>query len=427
MCHSFYFRKPVGKTSMNITGIIAEYNPFHNGHAHHIACAKKETNADYIVVVMSGNFVQRGAPALLDKFTRAQMALANGADLVLELPVIWSCASAEYFAYGAVSLLEKLHIINTLCYGCETLNTELFEQVCQILLHETPQYKHILNTCLKSGNSYAYAREQAVFALLKTDTADLLRNPNNILALEYLKNIHKIAPDIRPHPILRTGVAYHSKELSSQFVSACAIRSALSQNNDLDYQRLKQAMPDSAYRLLTGYQNTYPFLYEDDCSQMLHYCLLRHCDNGFGNYADCSTDFSNRIQHLLGNYTGFSDFCNLLKTKNMAYTRISRILMHILLNIRQCDDSEGYRHLSVPYARILGFRKTALELLNNLKKYSDIPLLVRASDAKKVLVSKESMCVFQKNLFADSVYRALVLEKGGQKMPDEYRHPPCIL
>lgn len=419
---------------MNITGIIAEYNPFHNGHAFHISCARNETDADCIIAVMSGNFVQRGAPALADKFTRARMALAAGADLVVELPPLWSCASAEYFAGAGVSLLEQLGCVRFLCYGCETPDSGLSARINGILSSEPPQYRRLLNNALKQGCCYAAAREKAVMELLpesdRADAAAVLKNPNNILALEYQKAIAAISSSMKTHPVLRKDQGYHSDSLSDHFASASAIRRFLCKQPDLSGQKsligqtLSRVIPDAAFQLLWNYQSQYPFLYEDDCSQMLHYCLLKNADDGFSDYADCTPDFSNKLCRSISDYTRFSDFCALLKTKNMAYTRISRILVHILLDIRH-DDYAYWRSRSfVPYARILGFRKES-GALGYIKKHASIPLLTRAADAKKIL-SKDALVFFQKHLFADSVYRALVAGKGGQAVKNEFQQQIAV-
>lgn len=416
---------------MNITGIIAEYNPFHNGHAHQLDKARKETDADYIIIAMSGNFVQRGAPALLDKFTRAKMALMEGADLVIELPVLWSTASAEYFAGAGTALLDRLGCVNTLCYGCETPSSDVYARICAILNNESPQYCRLLEHAVKTGSSYALARESALLALLpdadKAAAAEILSNPNNILALEYQKAIAKGASDIQVHPILRQGQGYHSSLLADSFASASAIRSYLAGHPAKDSPMLQQAMPDGAYQLLLDYERHYPFLFENDCSQMLHYCLLKNAADGFSLYADCTPALSDKILRNLNDYTGFSEFCTLMKSKDIAYTRISRVLLHILLDIRQSHYNYWRSRAYVPYARILGFRKGSQALLTYLKRHSAIPLLARAADAKKMLSARHEFDFFQKNLFADTVYRAIAAGKSKQKMSHELQQQIIIV
>ncbi len=423
---------------MNITGIIAEYNPFHNGHAYQLRKARTETDADYIIIVMSGNFVQRGAPALLDKYTRTKMALLEGADLVIELPAIWSSASAEYFAGAGTFLLDRLGCVQTLCYGCETppnnaSSAHVYEHILSLLKQETPLYKKHLQNALASGASYALARQNALLSLLPDSEHDealaLLQNPNNILALEYQKALDQASSAIRIHPVLRQGEGYHSARLSKGFASATAIRRYLASRPETSCTKQEPysyAMPALALSLLLEYENSNPFLYENDCSHMLHYCLLSHAAAGFASFADCTPDISNRIVRHLNDYTGFSDFCTLLKSKNIAYTRISRILTHILLDIRQSDYACWRSRSYVPYANVLGFRKDAKSLFTQLKKHSDLPLLTRAADVKNRL-SADEQAFFQKNLFADHVYQALVFQKSRKSKKQALRRQIVIV
>lgn len=426
---------------MRITGIIAEYNPFHNGHAFQLKQARKETNADFIIIVMSGNFVQRGAPALMDKFARAKMALMQGADLVIELPALWSCASAEYFAGAGVSLLSRLGCVNTLCYGCETPASDIYKKICGLLSDEPPQYQKLLNDNLSSGMEFARARENALLTLLPDtdafEAAQILNNPNNILALEYQKAIADItkmpkettaanSPPMRIHPILRQGQAYHSS-LLHPMASASAIRRFLAGHPPKDIHTLQQALPDASFSLLLDYQKHAPFIYENDCSQMLHYCLLKHASEGFCQYADCTPQLSGRILRNLKDYAGFSDFCTLLKTKNMAYTRISRVLMHILLDIRT-DSYLAWRSRSyVPYANVLGFRKESQAVLTQIKKHASLPLLTRAADIKNICTDPDRAGFFRKNLFADTLYQALIQEKSGYQSRHAYQRQIIIV
>lgn len=421
---------------MKITGIITEYNPFHNGHAYQLTQARKETNADYMIIAMSGNFVQRGAPALLDKFVRAKMALLEGADLVLELPAPWSCASAEYFAEAGIALLSRLGCVDTLCYGCETPSADVYEKILTLLNHETPSYQQLLTDHLKSGQSFARAREYALLELLPHTDADaaaeILKNPNNILALEYQKAIAKLSdvhhrPRMQVHPILRQGEGYHSDCVHQAMPSASAIRRFLA-GQPADYAHtLEPAMPDTARRLLLDYAGRYPFLYEDDCSQMLHYSLLKNAADGFARYADCSPELSDKIIRNLNGYTGFTDFCTRLKSKDLAYTRISRVLLHILLEVRQDSCVYWRSHSYMPYARMLGFRKQSQALLSHIKKHASIPLLARPADAKKNLSDTDAADFYRKHGFADAVYRALVLGKSGCKLKHEFEQPPIIV
>lgn len=416
---------------MNVTGIIAEYNPFHNGHLYQLDTARKETGADYLIVIMSGDFVQRGAPALIDKYTRAKMALSCGADLVLELPALWATASAEYFASAGVALLDQLGIVDHLCFGCETADKTSFLTLAHFLSEETPEYQAALNQFLKEGNSYPKAREQAVLSSLEKKShlvssnasaslSALLGSPNNILGLEYCKALHRRNSSIDPFPVLRIGKGYHEDAMDSALVSATGIRSYLNASMDFysDLSALRAWMPKAAYEILEYALKTQPLLFEEDFSGMLGYKLL--LADSFEDYGDSSLDLSNRICHLRKDYRSVPEFLEHLKTKEVTYTRLSRLLIHILLDIKE-KDYGIYRNLDyTPYGRILGFREDAAPLLSSLKANSSIPLLTGSLD-KKNLLTEDAAALLKKDVFASEVYRLEAVQKSGFSIPNEYQ------
>lgn len=208
---------------MNITAIISEYNPLHKGHLYHIETARKETNADFMIAIMSGNFVQRGTPAIVDKYIRAEAALKSGIDLVLELPVMYATASAEYFALGGVSLADTLGCVTHLSFGSECGNAEKMMETATLLLDEPEEMKAPLKEALKEGLSFPAARAKAV-KTIRPELADILEEPNNILGIEYCKAILKRKSRIQPHTICRRGQGYHSETTDESFASATGIR-----------------------------------------------------------------------------------------------------------------------------------------------------------------------------------------------------------
>ncbi len=337
---------------MKITGIIAEYNPFHNGHAYQIQKAKEQSHADYIVVAMSGNYVQRGAPAILDKFSRTRAALKNGADFVFEIPSLWASASAEYFAAAGISLFHALGCVDTVSFGCETADTALMTKTARLLSIEPPEYASFLSGYLKQGFPFPAAREKAVvsyFAQKKEDVSitalsSLLHEPNNILALEYMKCLIQNNLPITPLPILRQGSGYHDTNTGEDFCSATAIRTCcLKPRTEESSQELKQInrnailpyVPEETANLLSHPDTC--FLTENDFSAMVYYKLLGEKEKGFAEYADGSFELSNRICRRLSDFRDYESFCKLLKSKEVTYTRISRLLLHILLHHRQSD------------------------------------------------------------------------------------------
>ena len=427
---------------MNVIGIIAEYNPFHNGHAYQIAHVRKNLHADYIVVATSGDYVQRGEPALLDKYTRARMALSSGADLVLELPVLWSTASAELFANAGISLFEKTGCVNGICFGAESGDLALLRRIADVLADEPADLKASLKHNLKSGSTFPKAREAALLSYF-ADAADqdgalpvstetlssLLASPNNILALEYLKALRRRASSITPYLLKREGAAYHETSILSGAsaipASASAIRHTLFADaagacgNSADRASedsadgiLRHAMPQEALAILQDYRADFPLLCADDFSGILGYLLLSSSATQLARTADSSPEFANRMQNQLPYYTSFSSFASRLKSKEMTLTRINRILLHSILGITSSDYACGNALDKIPYLRILGFRKSAAPLLAALKASAAVPLITRPSQAPKLL-SSDAMRIFEHDVFAGNLYLQMRNQKGG--------------
>lgn len=411
---------------MKTVGIIAEYNPFHNGHAYQIKRAKELAGADYCVVVMSGDFVQRGAPALMDKYLRAECALINGADLVLELPVCYALSSAETFAKGAVSLLDKLGVVDSLCFGSECGDIKLLMDFAKELLHETPVFQETLTREMRLGHTYPQARNTALEASAPHLTAytNILTSPNNILGIEYCKALLSCGSKISPYTVKRIGSSYHDNSLENTFCSAMAIRESLRQAGASD--GLAKQIPAASLKLMEeAYLKSYP-VFPDDLSLLVHYSLLSREASGFTDYPDIDRELSDRILKFLPHYRDFRSFCDQIKSKNRTYTRISRSLLHILLTITQEDlaryAEEGY----VFYARMLGFRESASALLSDIKKKAQIPLLSKLADAEKQL-AQTGLLMLEKDIYASHIYQGIVRYKFPNNDPsaeiNEYKKP----
>ena len=411
---------------MKVNGIIAEYNPFHNGHKYHLEEAKKNTDADYTIIIMSGNFTQRGAPALIDKYTRAEMALQNGADLVIELPMYYASSSAEYFATGAVSLLDKLGVVTNLCFGSECGNLEILQKLSTILLEEPEEYVSRLRRNLKQGMSYPSARNAA---LIQYDPSlsnykDVLSTPNNILGIEYLKALQRRNSQIAPYTTMRVGAAYHERRLGPKQGSALAIRQAVFAREDTDF--LAEHMPEDACTLLTDCIKQSQILSTNNFSAILHYKLLAEMEQGFAQYLDVSPDLSDRIVKNIYQFDSFQGFCDLLKSKDMTYSRISRCLLHILLGMKK-DTMKQYQEGDyVDYARVLGFRKDATPLLSAIKQNSSIPLVTKLADAEEIL-SEAAYAMLKNDIYMNSIYESTKAQKTRQPMLNEYRVPIVIV
>ncbi len=237
---------------MKVCGVIAEYNPFHNGHAYHIEESKKKTGADAVVCVMSGNFVQRGVPALFDKWTRAEMALKNGVDLVVELPTYYATASAEFFAQGGIGLLDSMGVVDVLSFGAKTEDLDTLKRIANILYLEPEEYKDLLKAELKKGFSYPAARSTALKVFTKKEfdskyITEILLDANNILAVEYLKALMYNNSLIQPQIILRKGEDYNSVNVVDGMCSSTAIRKMIQEEN---YEILPEVMPQKSFEIL---------------------------------------------------------------------------------------------------------------------------------------------------------------------------------
>lgn len=412
---------------MKVCAVIAEYNPFHLGHAYHLKQARLLTAADYIVVVMSGNFVQRGDPALLDKYARTRAALSCGADLVLELPTCFSTGSAEYFARGAVSMLDQLGMVDYLCFGSECSDIQFLSQFADIFLEEPEPYKKVLLEKLRLGYSYPTARSNALLIAYPELVASIsvISSPNNILGIEYIKALHKCHSHIYPVNLRRMGSDYRDKRLGAIQSSARALRQAIQSGRSID--ELQSQMPPEAYQVLTEYFTLERPLFPDDFSTLLHYKLLSEQVHGYTDYLDVSPDLSDKIRKYVYQFTTFSEFCDLLKSKDMTYTRISRCLLHILLNITK-DNLQFYldNQDSISYARLLGFRKEAKPLLTAIDQNTSIPLITRMADADKLL-TLGGHHMFQQEIQISDIYSSIQAAKAGHKMYHEYTRPMIVV
>lgn len=422
---------------MKVTGIIAEYNPFHSGHAYHIREAKRHTGADYSVIAMSGDFVQRGGPALFDKYTRAHMALLGGADLVVELPSAFACSTAEDFAACGVALLTGLGAVDSLCFGSEEGNTQALMAGAAFLEQESEQYSALLQMELKSGSTFPAARQSALSKIYEKKGGNpvqtLLSAPNNILGLEYCKAILRQNSHLQPVTILRQGAGYHDQiDSASQnggtgsfslppqaYASASGIRNALYREfpdglHGKDGQSFR-GLDFLPAPVRTVFSQANP-LWPEDFSALLNAKILAASEPGcekspaFSEISDFSQDMAFRLSRLSLDFTGWEGRIAQLKTRQYTYTRISRALTKLLLGItsQQIQDwkSIGY----APYARILGFRKTAAPLLSELKKSSRIPLITKPAAAFDTL-SGSALQEFQKDLYASHLYQCALEQR----------------
>jgi len=397
---------------LKTVGVIVEYNPFHNGHKYHLEQAKKLSGADYVVAIMSGNFVQRGTPAITDKYTRTSMALLNGADVVYELPTFYATASAEAFAYGAISILNGLGNIDYLCFGAEDTDLCLMKEIASILIKEPVLYTSRLKQELTLGKTFPVARRIALLPYLSgTDSNYLerfLESSNNILGIEYLKALKRLNSTIEPILVKRKGSSYIEENLpdSSSLPSATALRKSYADINSL--KAYTSYVPDSVLSLLNQVEHkTFPIIL-DDFSEYLYYKLLFIKQEELVNYVDVSSDLAKRILNLRNEFTTISEFASRLKTRQFTLTRIQRVLLHILLEIKKDQTPSIYAHL-------LGFKKDSSVVIN--KKAAVIPIITKVADSD-LLLSHDMDCT--------NLYNRVVLKKYNVCIANDYIHPLII-
>ena len=388
---------------MKAIGIVAEFNPFHQGHAYLIRCAKERTGADYAIVTMSGDFVQRGTPACMDKYTRTRMALSM-ADVVIGLPCLYATASAEYFAQYAVRMLVDTGVVDCICFGTEHPDFP-FETIADILMQKNEQIEESIRSAVASGLTYPAARAAALsdyclshkiandFAILEA-----LSEPNTILGIEY--TIAALRHHCTVLPIARIGHSYHDNSTEGEYLSASAIRTQL----------LATESPEPTER---------KYVSETDMNALVFQALLAAQKAGYDQYLDCDKDLSNRICKLLPQYTDFVSFAHLLKSKNYTYTRICRVLLHIMLNIKNED-----MHYA-PYYRVLGFRMSAQELLSQIKKTSSVPLITKPASAQSLL-HESAYSVFELDLYAAALYEQMACQDFAPRI-NEMQQSPIII
>ena len=413
---------------MKAVGLVTEYNPFHNGHLYHLNKAMELTGADISVAVMSGDFVQRGEPAVLDKYTRASMALNSGVNLVVELPVNYAVSSAESFAGGALKVLDYIKA-DSIAFGSESGDIERLSKLAHILCdNEDVLYKEI-SKYTANGISYAAARQKVVEKLTDKDTAAMLTSSNNILAVEYLKAIKKNNYAIKPYTVQRQGDSYNDTDIRSEYASATALRGNLKTDNISKY------IPVKAGLILSSNTN---YIYPDDITEALFTRLLdilftsSYDKNVFienvMQYPDVSKEIAGRLYKSAldmitrtvprmseSKYDGafsFGSLCEHIKTKEVPLSRIKRALVRITLGL---DKKHMEKYSNAPYIRVLGFDKKGQEYLSYIRKTVEVPLITKTADYKEMLLD---------DIHAANIYNMIAAGKYGVKELGDFVRGP---
>ena len=384
-----------------ILGIVSEYNPFHNGHLHHLEVSKQLTNTDFTVAVMSGNFVQRGDTSIVDKWTKAEMAIKSGVDLVIELPTVYAISSAENFADGAVKILNSLEVVDYISFGSEIGEISPLNDVASILYREPKEFQSLILAQLKSGLSYPKAREIALSQFFGNSKkySEVLNNPNNILAVEYLKALKRHRSQIKPLTIKRDYSDYNSTKVKNGIASATAIREMIKNNKNVHY-----VVPYETYELLDECiqnGNVIPDL--SVFEKEIIYTLRKLTLSEIANLPDVSEGLENKIKMAANSCNTLPELIENIKSKRYTQTRIQRILLYALLNISQKDINASKR--VTPYIRVLGFNKHGKRIISAIAAAN--PKLKIIVSVKKFMEDCNNSTLrnmMSKDIFATNVY-----------------------
>lgn len=405
---------------MPAVGIVCEYNPFHEGHKYQIERARELTGADTVVAVMNGDFVQRGAPAIADKYTRAEMALLGGADLVFELPVRYGVSSAEDFAYGGILALESLSFVDFYCFGSESGDLSALWRAGRFFAEEDGGYRARLADALREGISYPAARERAFRETRvhrgevgSDDLAEcdldggLLSGSNNILGIEYIKAAEQLHSHMEPVTVLRRGMGYNDGagcvgEREDGFLSATAIRENIRMGDFSGIPRVAAEVLRRSGRLLDG----------EDFWPACSYAIRRQWEE-LERVKDISPGLANRFRECWYDAISLADFVNRCKAKNVAMSRIRRCIFQALLGVEKVAERER----RLPYIRLLGMRRSAAGCLGRV---GDTVVLGRLAGDRRRL-GEEALRKLDQDILAADLYRSTAMAVGGRRAPDEFK------
>jgi len=388
---------------MRIIGFITEYNPFHKGHLLHLNKSKELSSATHTIAIMSGSFVQRGEPAIIDKWSRAKMAIENGIDLVIELPVVYAVSSAELFALGGVKILNSLNCVDYLGFGCEVGIIEPLDRIANVLVNESEEFKIVLKNHLSSGMSFAQSRSVALDFVLKDvdyNYSDIVSKSNNILGIEYLKALKSLNSTITPITFSRIGSEYNDLSTDVEIASATAIRNLILAEG-LD--KAEALLPKPSYEILVEFLNKYKnFNTIENYKDILGYLLLSIGEDRLSQYFDVEIGMENRLKNIeLIEYT-IEELIKSASSKRITSSRIRRLLVHMLLDIDK-EMISSAKIMKPSFIRILGSNKKGFEIINKIKENSDVEIITKFSTSKS-LSNQEDLNILEKEILATNVF-----------------------
>ncbi|MGB7604056.1 MAG: nucleotidyltransferase [Lutisporaceae bacterium] len=412
---------------MNTIAIISEYNPFHKGHKYHIEAVKEQFDADNIVCIMSGSFVQRGEPAMFDKWSRAKMALYGGADLVIELPFVYSCQPAELFAFGAVNILNNLGIIDGICFGSEIGETAILKSIAELLLNEPEDFSSLVKQYLKLGTTYPRSVSLALEDYYSENAhvdSHILENPNNILGIEYIKSIIQLKSPMIPYTIKRVENNYNDEELTDEIASATAVRNEV-KGFGLS-EKLKLSLPQTSYDIIQ--QDTLKGkapVYLNSLSDVLLYRIRTMKTEQLQEYISHKEGIEFRIKKAADQATCVEELIENIKTKRYTRAFIQRLLCHILLDLKW-EDSKAFKQPGIPsYTRVLGFNDKGKQLLRSINNVSQFPVINKVADFKvnNPLLNK----MFDYDLRASDIYNLARPGNSYKRAGEDYLSSPIYI
>jgi predicted nucleotidyltransferase len=411
---------------MKTLGIVSEYNPFHNGHQYHIQAARQEFGAENIVCIMSGSFMQRGEPAMFDKWSRAKMALQNGADLVIELPFVYSCQPAEIFSFGAMNILNNLGIIDGICFGSELGSAAALTEIAALLINEPEEFSQLVKLHLKSGSTYPRSVSLALGDYYRGNEAihpDIWENPNNILGIEYIKSIMQLKSPMVPYTVKRFGNQYNDMEITQSIASATAVRHELKSFGMSE--RLQTALPKASFDIIkANIENKGPVLMEDYSDMLL--CKLRTMTaEQISEYISISEGLEYRIKKAADQAGCMNELIEGIKTKRYTRAFIQRLLCHILIDLKW-EKTIAFKQLGTPsYCRVLGFNDKGKQLLRNIADTSQFPVINKvASFQTEATVLND---IFGYDIRSTDIYNLAYTNKNYKKAKEDYMKSPIYV
>ncbi|MBR6701123.1 MAG: nucleotidyltransferase [Firmicutes bacterium] len=391
---------------MKVSAIVAEYNPFHNGHKFHIEETKRRTGCDCVVAVMSGNFVQRGEPALFNKWHRAEAAVRSGVDLVIELPAAYSCAGAEFFAKGAVRILNRLGCVDHLSFGAEETSLDTLKNIAGMLAFEGKEISDSIKKYMNEGISYAAARSKAVAGSGPAGYAEIISKPNNILAVEYLKQLILSGSSIEPLVIERKHAGYYEESPEESFAGAGKLRDILRDSGEIE--SILDYIPDECFEL---YKDKH-MCFSEDMFELIVYKIISESPERLAEIDSVVEGLENRAGKAVMEAIDQESLIDLIKSKRYSRTSIQRMLVRILLGIKS-SDMEAFEECEASYARVLAFSEAGARLIRKLKKQDELKAQIITNINREKIEDPVLNRMLRLDILASDIYDLICYSKTG--------------